>query len=118
MRSIWVSFDLPRISNVRSCFPTYLLTTKILEVRRGGKILCIGSLDPENTLYMKIGTRKRLSFIFSYGGQARDLEDVLQMIAKGAICPKVAERPLQELPNVLQELKAGEVEARVALVHR
>lgn len=87
-------------------------------VRRGGKILCIGSLDTENTVHMKIGTRKRLSFIFSYGGQARDLKEVLDLIASGAIKPQVEERSLDSLPEVLGGLEAGEVDGRVALVHK
>lgn len=88
-----------------------------MSVRRGGKILCIGSLDPDNTIHMKIGTRKRLSYIFSYGGQVQDLRDVLQMMASDSIDPKVEERPFEELPSVLKALEVGEVEGRVALVH-
>jgi propanol-preferring alcohol dehydrogenase len=42
-------------------------------VRRGGKLLCVGTLDDENTVDMKIGIQKRLSIIFTYGGQWRDL---------------------------------------------
>lgn len=87
-------------------------------VRRGGKILCIGSLDTENTVHMKIGTRKRLSFIFSYGGQARDLKEVLDLIAAGAVKPQVEEASLDSLPEVLKSLEAGEVDGRVALVHK
>lgn len=66
---------------------------------------------------MKIGTRKRLSYIFSYGGQVQDLSEVLQMIASKSIDPKVEERPFGELQSVLKALEGGEVEARVALVH-
>lgn len=67
---------------------------------------------------MKIGTRKRLSFIFSYGGQARDLKEVLDLIAAGAIKPQVEETSLDRLPEVLKRLEAGEVDGRVALVHK
>lgn len=86
-----------------------------MAVRRGGKILCVGSLDPDNTLHMKSGTRKRLSYIFTYGSQVQDLRDVLQMIAQGKLRPHVVERALKDLPDVLRGLEAGEVEARVAL---
>ncbi|KAM5344092.1 hypothetical protein ACJ41O_012629 [Fusarium nematophilum] len=86
-------------------------------VRRGGKLLCIGSLDTENTIHMKIGTRKRLSFIFSYGGQVRDLEEVLELIAAGSIMPQVETRKLKDFPQVLQALGEGQVKARVALLH-
>ncbi|KAG5655253.1 hypothetical protein KAF25_010405 [Fusarium avenaceum] len=85
-------------------------------VRRGGKLLCIGSLDTENTIHMKIGTRKRLSFIFSYGGQVRDLKQVLDLIAAGSIKPQVETRKLGEFDQVLQELCDGKIRSRVALL--
>lgn len=65
---------------------------------------------------MKIGTRKRLSYIFSYGGQVRDLEEVLQLIAEKKISPGVETRKLKDFPEVLQDLKDGKVKARVALL--
>ncbi|KAK4120123.1 N-benzyl-3-pyrrolidinol dehydrogenase [Parathielavia appendiculata] len=85
-------------------------------VRRGGKILCVGSIDPENTVHMKTGTRKRLSFIFTYGGQVEDLEEVLRLIAKGVIRPQVKPGILKDFPTVLQDLTEGKVECRVALL--
>ncbi|KAE8324376.1 chaperonin 10-like protein [Aspergillus sergii] len=85
-------------------------------VRPGGKVLCIGTLDRVNELDMKNGIRKRLSFVFSYGGQYRDLVDVLNLIAQGVINPRVKTGRLEEFPRVLKELCQGEVEDRVALV--
>ncbi|KAG7284417.1 hypothetical protein NEMBOFW57_010790 [Staphylotrichum longicolle] len=85
-------------------------------VRRGGKILCIGSIDSENTVHMKTGTRKRLSYIFSYGGQVEDLKEVLDLIAKGVIRPQVQPGKLEDFPTVLKNLEDGKVEARVALI--
>ncbi|KXJ88359.1 chaperonin 10-like protein [Microdochium bolleyi] len=85
-------------------------------VRRGGKILCIGTLNKENTVYMSIGTRKRLSFIFSYGGQVDDLREVLELIAQGKIRPLVKTRTLRDFPEVLAELGEGKVHGRVALL--
>jgi alcohol dehydrogenase, propanol-preferring len=66
---------------------------------------------------MKIGTRKRLSFIFSYGGQVCDLEKVLDLIAKGIIHPQVEPGKLADFPKVLKDLLAGKIKARVALLH-
>jgi propanol-preferring alcohol dehydrogenase len=86
-------------------------------VRRGGKLLCIGSLDTENTIYMKLGTRKRLSYIFSYGGQVKDLKVVLDLIAKGVIRPQVDVGRLEDFPKVLRDLEEGRVNGRVALLH-
>ncbi|KAF4447333.1 hypothetical protein F53441_9130 [Fusarium austroafricanum] len=86
-------------------------------VRRGGKLLCIGSLDTENTIHMKIGTRKRLSFIFSYGGQVSDLEKVLELIASGHISPRVETKRLEDFEEVLEALGEGKIKSRVALLH-
>jgi alcohol dehydrogenase, propanol-preferring len=86
-------------------------------VRRGGKIVNVGSLDTENTVHMKIGTRKRLSFIFSYGGQVKDLEQVLDLIAKGSIRPRVEDGKIKDFPTVLQDLHGGKLKTRVALLH-
>lgn len=66
---------------------------------------------------MKIGTRKRLSYIFSYGGQVKDLREVLQLIAKGKIRPRVETAKLSDFPDVLDRLERGEIKARVALMH-
>ncbi|GMF81553.1 unnamed protein product [Aspergillus oryzae] len=85
-------------------------------VRPGGKVLCIGTLDRVNELDMKNGIRKRLSFVFSYGGQYRDLVDVLNLISQGVINPRVKTGRLEEFPRVLRELCQGEVEDRIALV--
>jgi propanol-preferring alcohol dehydrogenase len=74
-------------------------------------------MDSENTILMKIGTRKRLSFIFSYGGQVQDLRAVLDLIAKQVIRPQVVEGKFEDFPKLLKDLVAGKVKSRVALVH-
>jgi propanol-preferring alcohol dehydrogenase len=66
---------------------------------------------------MKIGTRKRLTYIFSYGGQVQDLKAVLDLIAEKVISPRVTERRFEEFPQVVRELIAGKIKGRVALVH-
>lgn len=85
-------------------------------VRPGGKILCIGTLDLHNDLDMKNGIRKRLSFIFSYGGLQKDLVEVLDLIARGVINPQVEKGRLEDFPTVLKDLCAGKIKDRVALV--
>ncbi len=66
---------------------------------------------------MKTGTRKRLSYIFSYGGQVGDLKEVLDLIAQGVIKPQVRPGRLEDFPSVLRDLEAGKIEGRVALIH-
>lgn len=86
-------------------------------VRRGGKLLCVGTIDEENTVDMKIGIQKRLSIIFTYGGQWRDLKEVLDLISKGIIQPQVETADLKEFPNILKSVCDKKVKSRVALLH-
>lgn len=65
---------------------------------------------------MKIGTRKRLSFVFSYGSQVDDLEKVLQLIADQVIKPQVICQKLEDFPNVLEDLEAGKILGRIVLL--
>ncbi|OBT65157.1 hypothetical protein VE03_04797 [Pseudogymnoascus sp. 23342-1-I1] len=86
-------------------------------VRRGGKIVCVGTLDHENVVDMKNGIRKRLSFIFSYGGQLNDLEEVLELISKKVIQPQVVGKAPSEFPSTLQGLLDGKIKGRIALMY-
>lgn len=79
--------------------------------------MCIGTLDTENVVHMKIGIRKRLSFIFSYGGQVGDLQEVLSLIQAGEIRPHVDEAMLEDFPTILADLVDGKVRSRIALMH-
>lgn len=65
---------------------------------------------------MKIGIRKRLDIIFSYGGQIRDLKEALDLIAQGVLDPVVADGKLEDFPQVMKELEAGRVKGRIALL--
>ena len=65
---------------------------------------------------MKIGIRKRLTVIFSYGGQREDLEELLDLMSKNVITPQTEEGKLKDFPRWLQDLEDGKVKARVALV--
>lgn len=65
---------------------------------------------------MKIGIRKRLDIIFSYGGQTRDLKEALDLIAQGVLDPVVADGKLKDFPRVLGELEAGRVKGRISLL--
>ncbi|KAF2820575.1 GroES-like protein [Ophiobolus disseminans] len=85
-------------------------------VRQAGRILCVGTLNHENTVHMKIGIRKRLDIIFSYGGQTGDLKESLDLIAKGVLNPMVTDGKLEDFPKVMKQLEAGTVQGRVALL--
>ncbi|OSS52223.1 hypothetical protein B5807_01891 [Epicoccum nigrum] len=85
-------------------------------VRQAGRLLCVGTLNHENTVHMKIGIRKRLDIIFSYGGQRRDLEEALDLIAAKILDPMVAEGKLEDFPRILNDLEAGKVKGRISLL--
>lgn len=80
-------------------------------------MVCIGTLSDENTIDMKMGIRKRLTILFTYGGVMQDLQEVLHLIDMGAITPQVETAGLQDYAKVLEDLHAGKVKGRVALLH-
>ena len=84
-------------------------------VRIAGRMVCVGTLSAENIMNMKRGIRKRLTVIFSYGGQREDLEELLDLMGKGVIMPQTEEGKLEDFPRWLQDLCDGKVKARVAL---
>lgn len=81
-------------------------------------MVCVGTLDGENTIDMKIGIRKRLDIIFSYGGQVGDLKKALDLIATGKVTPQVANDTLENFYEVLKRLHDGQIGGRVALLHK
>lgn len=91
-------------------------TNAICSVRIAGKVICIGTLSTDNTIHMKMGIRKRLAFIFSYGGQREDLEELLNLMSKGVIMPQTEEGRLEDFPRVLKDLCDGKIKARMALI--
>lgn len=78
--------------------------------------MCVGTLGVENTLSFKTGVRKRLTILFSYGGQIKDLEEALELISKGSLKPSVESAKLKDFPRMLQDLCDGKIKSRVALV--
>lgn len=66
---------------------------------------------------MKIGIRKRLTIIFSYGGQVKDLEEVLVLISQGKLSPYVETSNIESFPTMLEDLCAGKIAGRMALLH-
>ncbi|KAF2012444.1 N-benzyl-3-pyrrolidinol dehydrogenase [Aaosphaeria arxii CBS 175.79] len=86
-------------------------------VRRAGRMLCVGTLSHDNTVHMKVGIRKRLSIIFSYGGQVRDLEEALGLIAEGVLNPMVEDGKIKDFPSVLKDLEGGKIKGRISLLH-
>ncbi|KAK5086789.1 hypothetical protein LTS08_007202 [Lithohypha guttulata] len=85
-------------------------------VRIGGKIVQVGLLGPELAINNILSVRKQLSILCSYGGTMDNLKECLSLIASGKLRPQVVKGDLQDLPRVLEELHAGRVKSRIALV--
>ncbi|KAI8940649.1 hypothetical protein NX059_001919 [Plenodomus lindquistii] len=85
-------------------------------IRQAGRMLCVGTLNHENTVHMKLGIRKRLDIIFSYGGQVGDLREALDLVAKGILNPMVTDGSPEDFPRVMKDLEAGKVQGRIALL--
>ncbi|KAH7080152.1 chaperonin 10-like protein [Paraphoma chrysanthemicola] len=85
-------------------------------VRQAGRILCVGTLNHENTIHMKLAIRKRLDILFSYGGQTCDLKEALDLISQGILNPMVSDGKLEDFPKVMKGLEEGKVQGRVALL--
>lgn len=79
-------------------------------------MICIGTLNLENTIDMKIGIRKRLTILFSYGGQVQDLKEVLDLVAEGVLAPQVYAGKIKDFDRHLQDLCDGKIQGRIALV--
>jgi propanol-preferring alcohol dehydrogenase len=82
----------------------------------GGKILAVGTLSPQNNIDMKLCIKKRVSVLFNYGGQYKDVVEVLDLIASKAIKPQVETGDLKDFPAVLQRLHEGKIKSRMALI--
>lgn len=85
-------------------------------VKPGGTVVLIG-LEQE-TVAVKpfmLGARQ-LSVRGSFGGDYEDLERCLQAIERGDVVPAVENRSLDECAQVVKDLEAGRVRARIALI--
>lgn len=82
----------------------------------GGKLLYVGTLSNETIIDAKLCIKKRLTIVFNYGGQYQDVVEVLDLISKKVIRPKVETGPLKDFRSVLQDLHDGKIKSRIALI--
>lgn len=85
-------------------------------MRYGGKLLYVGILSDETIIDAKLCIRKRLAVLFNYGGQYQDVVEVLNLISRKAIKPRVETGDMRDFPKVLQDLHDGKIKSRIALV--
>ena len=79
-------------------------------------MVLVGLLDPVLTLHSGVAVRKQLNILCSYGGRYSDLEACLDLIAAGIVKPQVVTGNMADFPKILDELHAGKVKSRIALI--
>lgn len=85
-------------------------------IRPGGTIHIVG-LGAESLDYKPlVAIGKDLTLKTSFWGTRTELAEVLQAIANGLLQPTVTTRPMSECGQVLDDMRAGKLKARVALV--
>jgi alcohol dehydrogenase, propanol-preferring len=84
-------------------------------IRPTGTLLVVG-LPPENICFPPILMASlEISIRASAVGTRQDVREVLAMAAEGKLRCQVAERPLTQVNDVLQQLRLGQISGRVVL---
>lgn len=85
-------------------------------IRAGGTVHLVGIDTPA----ISIGSMKAMSKDFTYRsgfiGSKAELVEVLQAIADGLLKPKVETRPMSECLQVLEDMRLGKFQGRIALI--
>jgi propanol-preferring alcohol dehydrogenase len=76
----------------------------------------VGLLSPELSFRTATIVRKQINILGSYGGTCADIKACLDLIAKGRLSPQVVTGRLEDFPTVLDDLHAGKIKIRIALV--
>jgi len=90
--------------------------TSLQRVRIGGLIQIIGLSVREIPFPLVAVAMKNVTIKMSAWGTRSELKEVLSAVAAGKVQPQVEERSLDECLQVLQDLAAGKLKSRVALI--
>lgn len=85
-------------------------------IRPGGTIHVVGLGASALTYTHLTVMRKDLTLKTSFWGTQTEVAEILQAISDGLLEPKVATRPMSECAQVLNEMREGKLQARIALV--
>lgn len=84
-------------------------------VRAGGRVVAIG-LPPESMdLSIPRLVLDGIEVVGSLVGTRKDLEEAFQFGAEGLVVPKVQLRPLEEAPDIFQEMRDGKITGRMVI---
>lgn len=93
--------------------PTVAMAQQI--VRPGGRVALVGLGAVSGPLLTFRYGAQQIAVLGSFWGTSQELREVLALIAQGRLSPPVTTEPLEHLPAVLDRLKRGAVEGRIAL---
>ncbi|EKM61377.1 uncharacterized protein PHACADRAFT_190538 [Phanerochaete carnosa HHB-10118-sp] len=85
-------------------------------IRPGGTIHVLGLLADTLAYTALTAMRKDLTLKSSFWGTRDELAEILQAISDGLLKPKVDSRPMSQCIQVLDDMREGRLQARVALV--
>jgi len=85
-------------------------------VRPGGRVQLVGLGSVSAPLLTYRYGAQQVSTLGSFWGTSEELRQVLALIAHGAIQPPVTTEPLDNVNDVLDRLRRGEVQGRIALI--
>ncbi len=85
-------------------------------VRPGGRVVLVGLGATTGTLLTFRYGAQQIATLGSFWGTSQELREILDLIARGAISPPVTAEPMRDVNAVLDRLRRGEVEGRIALV--
>ncbi|KZT21172.1 alcohol dehydogenase [Neolentinus lepideus HHB14362 ss-1] len=92
------------------------LQTAVSAVAKGGTIVLVGLGANTVALPSVPSAQKELTVKSTLWGRKSELKEVLQAVKEGLIRPHVETRPLHECGAVLEEMAAGKLQTRVALI--
>ncbi len=85
-------------------------------VRPGGRVVLVGLGEATGTLMTFRYGAQQIAALGSFWGTSGELRAVLDLMARGDLRPQVATAPLEEVNDVLEHLRRGTVEGRIALL--
>jgi propanol-preferring alcohol dehydrogenase len=85
-------------------------------VRPGGRVVLVGLGATTGPLSIFRHGVHQIATLGSFWGTSQELREVLALIARGTLRPPVSTAPLAAVNEVMERLRRGEVEGRVALV--
>jgi len=86
-------------------------------LRKGGRLVCVGLFGGATPIVPVMVAMKAVSVLGSYVGTLQDLRELIALAQDGSLpALAVTERPLDDAPAALDDLRAGRVHGRVVLV--